>query len=292
MDGGEYFDEDFEHSYSGEDFETFDRDTKKRLMEVWFRRNYEDPANRLPYESAEGGYQWIWGGPYYAHEVLQEEFEEIAPTDLIEELVQDLQAEGYEWTPTESPEDYDDYVVDDIASITEFYQLFADAVLDIERLLDVGVPEPVQARYLQLLYVNVISAMESYLSEAFISTTLADPEIFRTFIETTPEFQAEKISVSDIFKEQDGLKSKANEYLAKVAWHNLAKVRKMYQATFGIRFPEDIGNIYRAILIRHDLVHRNGKNRDGVQIQITREQVIELIRNVEHFIQEIDGRLE
>ena len=41
---------------------------KRELMIEWFNQNFEDPAERTPYESAEGGYQWIWGGPYDARE--------------------------------------------------------------------------------------------------------------------------------------------------------------------------------------------------------------------------------
>src|SRR5262245_31613642 len=50
------------------------RDQRIDEMVEWFHSNYEDPANHMPYESAEGGYQWIWGGPYDASDVLQDEF--------------------------------------------------------------------------------------------------------------------------------------------------------------------------------------------------------------------------
>jgi hypothetical protein len=30
----------------------------------WFFAHYEDPVEICPYESAEGGYQYLWGGPY------------------------------------------------------------------------------------------------------------------------------------------------------------------------------------------------------------------------------------
>jgi len=43
-------------------------------MAEWFLENYEDPSNSVPYESAEGGYQYMNGGPYYAAEVLRENF--------------------------------------------------------------------------------------------------------------------------------------------------------------------------------------------------------------------------
>ena len=49
---------------------TLERETQVKVMEPWFYQNFEDPAEKTPYVSAEGGYQWIWGGPYDASEVL------------------------------------------------------------------------------------------------------------------------------------------------------------------------------------------------------------------------------
>lgn len=43
-------------------------------MVEWFERNFEDPAEETPHDSAEGGYIYIWGGPYDANEELQDAF--------------------------------------------------------------------------------------------------------------------------------------------------------------------------------------------------------------------------
>lgn len=51
-----------------------DEDGAVKAMVEWFHMNFEDPAHNTPYESAEGGYQWIWGGPYDAEEELQDAF--------------------------------------------------------------------------------------------------------------------------------------------------------------------------------------------------------------------------
>lgn len=90
------------------------RQAKRDVMEAWFRQNFEDPAERTPYESAEGGYQYIHGGPYNADEVLQNEFDGIVPEDLITELADELSNECWEWSPVDGSEfddsDYDDDV--------------------------------------------------------------------------------------------------------------------------------------------------------------------------------------
>ncbi len=47
---------------SGHALRAADRETQLEVMETWFRQHFEDAAERTPYESAEGGYIWIWGG--------------------------------------------------------------------------------------------------------------------------------------------------------------------------------------------------------------------------------------
>lgn len=72
------------------------------LMIDWFLENFEDPANTLPYDSEEGGYQWIWGGPYDAGEELSAAFPEASAEEL-EAVVERLQRDGtVEWTANDS----------------------------------------------------------------------------------------------------------------------------------------------------------------------------------------------
>ena len=63
-----------------------DRQAQIDALVEWFFERYEDPAQRLPYISAEGGYQWIYGGPYDAREELAENFPDL-PDDVIEAAV-------------------------------------------------------------------------------------------------------------------------------------------------------------------------------------------------------------
>ncbi|WP_104047640.1 PIN domain-containing protein [Vibrio jasicida] len=81
-------------------------------MEMWFHSNYADPAEMCPFESREGGYQYIWGGPYDAEEQLFAEFGGYVKDSVIEQLVSKLNDECLEWSgrPEEpEPDDYFDY---------------------------------------------------------------------------------------------------------------------------------------------------------------------------------------
>ena len=42
----------------------------------WFFDHYKDPADGVPHDSGEGGYQYVNGGPYDPYEVIDENFED------------------------------------------------------------------------------------------------------------------------------------------------------------------------------------------------------------------------
>jgi hypothetical protein len=46
---------------SDEQLSASNEETQLRVMKHWFHQHFEDPAEECPHESAEGGYQYIWG---------------------------------------------------------------------------------------------------------------------------------------------------------------------------------------------------------------------------------------
>lgn len=271
------------------DLDGLEPSEQKVLMKEWFLQNYEDPAERTPYESAEGGYIWIWGGPYDAREEVSDYFHEYTGDSVIDEAVEELEQYCIEWAPTECP--YDDYIIDDILSITEAHKNFNGAIQDIQKLLESEIASEVECNFHRLLFVNVITALETFLSDAFILKVMGDREYFKAFVKSTPDFQKEKIPLSDVLEAAEAIESTVKTHLLEVVWHNLDRVSKMYQSTLGVKFPKDLGDVYRAILKRHDIVHRNGKNKDGEVIQIEKGDVSKLIKDVEKLSEEIDMQL-
>jgi hypothetical protein len=281
----------YEYQMSPEDLKNSDRDTQTEVMRTWFFEHFEDPANSTPYESAEGGYIYIWGGPYDAQEELEDEFSGVVPFEVIEELANELSETSFAWTGIPSGEDFDDYVLEDIASISEFLSRFQESISDITEMLSTPFDSSVAHCFYRLLYANVITALETYLSDAFINSVLQTPQLLRRFIEATPEFQKEKVSVSDIFKEFEAIETRARRYIGEVRWHNLARVKPMYRDTLGIEFPTELDKLFNAILTRHDIVHRNGKTKDGEERVITIDGVRRLVTDVESFVDRIDSQL-
>lgn len=273
------------------DFEDMTREEQIETMRAWFLENYEDPVERTPYESREGGYIYIWGGPYDAHDELSI-FGGYVPDDVIEELADDLSMDCPEWTSAEKPSDYEDGYLNLILSDNEYFKSFNDSIEHVNEILAANIAGAAQTHLFGLLYVSVITAVETYLSDAFINIVLNDGAHLRTFVEKNPEFAKKTFNLSEVFLKHEGIKDEVKEYLISQLWHNIKKIKPMYKTTLDVSFPADLGKIFKAINIRHDLVHRNGKNKDGEQVVITKEIIEALITDASGFINHVNEQLD
>lgn len=75
-------------------------------MVHWFQGLFDDPAQETPHNSREGGYQYIWGGPYDASDELGSEFGSIVSDEVLERAIEEVESDGiYEWAPTSAHPD-------------------------------------------------------------------------------------------------------------------------------------------------------------------------------------------
>jgi hypothetical protein len=234
-------------SIKASDLPHAERDTQVEAMREWFLQNFEDPAENTPYDSGEGGYQFIWGGPYDAQEQLSEEFGGVVPDDVIEELADKLSDISTEWSgnsnSSDSSDQFDKYLYDLGPDTLAPLEGFQGSVLNIRRLLEVKIEAADYQCFLRLLYVNVITALESYLSDRFKASINADPALLRKLVETTPEFQRDKIPLSDIFKASEEIGQKVKTHLSELVWHRLDRVSPMFRDTLGVEFPTDMKDL-------------------------------------------------
>lgn len=260
------------------------------FMELWFRENYENPAENTPFDSGEGGYIYIWGGPYDAYEVLDQEFGDVVDYELIKQLADDLCDEAYVWARIPKAEEIDSEFYNTISLNYQALYTFGEAIDNIRQLMQISINTNLQNAMNNNLYASVITTLETYLSDTFINAVLGDNAYIRRFVETTPSFKEESLKYSDLYKTMDELPIKVKEYLINFIWHNMPKVRNMYRDTLGIEMG-NISDLIKSINIRHDIIHRNGKNKDGNINVISQMDITNLISNVEIVCNIIDNQI-
>lgn len=139
---------------------------------------------------------------------------------------------------------------------------------------------------LRQIYISIIGALETILSDIFISKTLSSDYYLKEFVKTHPDFKSQKISVSEIFSFSQTIRERAKTIMVSVIYHKLPVVREMYTQTFSIKFP-DISSLQKYILIRHDLVHRNGKTVEGKAVKINDQLINNLRLSVISFVEDL-----
>lgn len=267
------------------------REEQLEEMEAWFRTMYEDPAERTPYESREGGYIWIWGGPYDAGDVLYSQYGGTVPDDVIDELADKLSGECPEWAPTEQPGDYDEGLFEAISSNVAARQSLDSALAIIRSLMAVPVPTELATAYNRLLFANAIAALETYLSDTFINRVLGNRDLLQKYIDSDPKFKDRKVAYKDVLREAQRVEQEARAELLDLVWHNVGKVKPMYAQVLEVDLG-DVGAIASAIQTRHDIVHRNGRTKDGASIEVTPEQIAELLDEITEVATRVEIKLD
>lgn len=156
-----------------------------------------------------------------------------------------------------------------------------------------------------MLYANIITILETYLSDIFINTIFQNTLYLRKFVETYPKFKPgensleniQKFPLSKIFEYYDKINEIVTEEILGIIYHNLRTIKPMFKDTFNVEFPKEMANIYKAIAIRHDIVHRNGKTKMDKETKEQTEHIINksnissLADEVVKFIEGIDYQM-
>jgi len=271
-----------------------DEEIQIEAMRSWFHEHFQNPVEETPYDSGEGGYIYIYGGPYEPSEELEGRFGSIVPDDVIEKLADELGKESWEWEGRPGPGDYDDYILSTITTPSErIARVFGAGIENIRKLIKTPVEQAKEQFFLRMLFASVITALETYLSDRFVSSVMSNPKALRKFVETYPRFKDEKLKLSEIFSRYEHLEREIKlMLLGEMVWHRLEIVSRMFKDTFDVDFPDrkDVEELLRAIDIRHDLVHRSGKTTDGEEHTITPEKIEKLIADTEKLVQSIDAQ--
>jgi len=272
-----------------------DEKTQIEAMRSWFHENFQDPVEETPYDSSEGGYIYIYGGPYDASEELEARFAGVVPEDVIKKLADELSDQSWEWEGRPRPGDYDDYLLDTIAPPSEHITRFGTSIVNIRKLIKTSVDQAEEQFFLRMLFASVITALETYLSDIFVSSITGNPEALRKFVESHPRFKDDGFKMCDIFRKYECLERQTKSMLlGELVWHRLISISKMFKDTFDVDFPdpEDMSELLRAIDIRHDLVHRSGRTKDGAEHTITPDKIEKLIADTDKLVSLVDAQHE
>lgn len=247
----------------------------------WFVARYTDPANVLPYNSREGGYIWVDGGPYYAREVIEDDFSGLVPDTVLEQAIDIIDATSiFDWSLIEAFDEDDGlYINDSDESIEETRE-------NISRLINLlGHDNQTLNR---LLFAAMISVLETYLwrTMSYVNSRPGMAEKIFNSIYTKKKAGSDKVGKQGRPDHSYEKKRElAEDLLAKFLWQDIGKVERIFGEVLGIavnlsRFKSEKSK-------RHDIVHRFGKDKTGKPVYITEDEVKVLSEKVLSFCESI-----
>lgn len=123
-----------------------------------------------------------------------------------------------------------------------------------------------------------------------MNRVLQDPELLQAHLDADPRFKERRIPYKDVLREAAKLEHSVRAELLDMVWHDLSRVKPMYKGALGVELG-DIGDLMKDVLVRHDIVHRNGRSKTGEPVDIQPSQITELIAQVRALATSIDEQL-
>lgn len=274
---------------------------KKRqrdIMRQWFYERYEDPVNSQPYDSREGGYIYVKGGPYDAREELEAEFSPVVKQAIIDELANELEDECLYWTHTDSydlelyPDDEDFYEINAALDNQTPLINLTQSLLRLRRLLAEKdkMDQSLHKFQLMMIYGFCITSLEAYLSDAFAKRVMNDKNLKKKYLQSEQSLKEQKIPLSQVYDKYEKIDALIKKEISDTTFHNLGRVNRLFKEVLNVDIG-DISNLAKFIHKRHDFIHRGGKDMEGKEVTTTEREVEDLIKAVEDFCAAIDAKI-
>ncbi|HTN60499.1 MAG TPA: hypothetical protein VL147_02970 [Devosia sp.] len=128
----------------------------------------------------------------------------------------------------------------------------------------------------RMLLVQYFSAIEAYLSDRLIRFVLDEPKAMSALVRGNKEWATEKIGVNELASNPDAFRDWVHSRLRELMYHNFIKIDLYYRSAAGVSlFPDEATKIalMEFIPIRHDCVHRYGRDHDGEERSISKDDL-------------------
>ncbi|AVX40704.1 HEPN domain-containing protein [Yersinia massiliensis] len=210
----------------------------------------------------------------------------------------DLEEDSDEWQELEKEYDnYKDFMEDMAREEYEEQQwlknnphtdIYVSSISLLDEILDEGKEHTSETFYkMQIAYC--VTIMESCLGDMIKSIVLPNSIYRDNAINNVTELNDVKIKLSDALKGNEPLNKAVQNYLSDLSYHNIPKIYEVYKAVLDYQITSKpiLKNIIKLTKLRHDIVHRNGKTREGKEILFEYKDVLDAFNTTKKFLTEM-----
>jgi hypothetical protein len=149
----------------------------------------------------------------------------------------------------------------------------------------------------RMVFAHYIAALEAYLADRLLNAIEDHEEAVTDLVRQDPALNKERFTLAEIVSQPDLVKEKVRRYVRDTRWHKLDKADNLYRTGAKLSLFQILGDkkadLLRAINLRHDCVHRNGYNDDGVRLEVfTAAYVSEIAATIRTFVGTVEGNMD
>lgn len=169
--------------------------------------------------------------------------------------------------------------------------IFHRDMLELKEMLAANHGMENNKTYLKMVYAHAVTLLEVYLEDITKSLILTNNEYLSNTIKNVKPFCDTAFKLADISLEDDGIKKFVINKISDGLFHDIPKVTKVISGVIGKKLDVSISDVCRVTNVRHDIVHRNGKSRDGEEIEVTLSFVTDALNVIEGFAANLRQKL-
>ncbi|EQA1023632.1 hypothetical protein AT542_000208 [Escherichia coli] len=182
----------------------------------------------------------------------------------------------------------DEFLQDEIFRLGSENYAYRQFSEQMEELKDDITSKPSESA-LKMMYSYSITLMETCLGDMIKSLILRNNHFFENAIDDVEELKKEKLSLKDVYLNPDIVKTVAIRKFSDYLYHNIEKTVQVYGAVLGEKVPDnvkkEIPEVCKIAKIRHDIVHRNGFDKEGTKITLSKDILIKALEDISNFVE-------
>lgn len=176
------------------------------------------------------------------------------------------------------------------------YRIFVRSSSGLHALARVGMAnDRLEQAQLRMMYANYIATLEAYLCDRLIGLVTYSDAVLKKFLSGHKKLGTKPIPLQAILGNPSIVIEQVEEHLKSQLYHKIDVVSELYRDAFGIDVFKNSDRkvaLEAAIKLRHDIVHRNGRAKNGVMISLDHSMVTRVNMLVGGLVNEVETALE
>ncbi len=136
---------------------------------------------------------------------------------------------------------------------------------------------------IKMSYSYAVTLLEAFLGDTLKALITEREDFLQNAIRNVEEISKAKYSIVQLSETDLNICSLALKHTTEILFHNIPKVKKVYEQVLGEKLHLDISKVSKITSLRHDIVHRNGYTKDRQSINVNAQDFYQAIEDIKEF---------